>query len=82
MSLSLIMLGGTSTPGQAQDKHLVHLLYSHNVLFLLGKTGLILNILCSHAWQALHPHHLPWEEAVYDFKAILQIREQRLGGCV
>lgn len=58
MSLSLIMLGGTSTPGQAQDKHPVHLLYSH-VLFLLGKTGLILNILCSHAWQALHPHHLP-----------------------
>ena len=49
MSMSLITLGGTSTPGQAQDKHPVHLLYSHNVLFLLGKTGLILNILCSHA---------------------------------
>lgn len=49
---------------------------SGNVLFLLGKTALILKPTYSHIWQALHPYHSPGRrERSGDSTPILQTRE-------
>ena len=49
---------------------------SGNVLFLLGKTALILKTTYSHIWQALHPYRSPGRrEQSGDSTPILQTRE-------